>query len=105
MHMQIVNFHLDGLSHSEYAQACEEVFGPAFAQVEGLLSKIWLANAETNTYGGVYTWKDKASMLAFQQTDLFRSVLTNPNLSGLSSVDFSVLELPTRMTRGFALAA
>jgi hypothetical protein len=105
MHIQIVNFHLNGLSHDDYAKACEEVFGPAFTQVDGLLSKIWLANAETNTYGGVYTWNDKAAMLAFQQTDLFRSVLSNPNLSGLSSVDFSVLELPTRLTRGFARAA
>ena len=59
MHIQIVNFHLKGLSHNDYAKACEEVFGPAFTQVDGLLSKIWLANAETNTYGGIYTWKDR----------------------------------------------
>ncbi len=100
MHIQIINFNLSGLSQDQYEQACEKTFAAAFARVEGLLSKVWLANAETNTFGGVYTWRDKQAMLAFQQTELFKAVATNPQFANLNSRDFAVLEGPTRTTRG-----
>lgn len=101
MHIQIVNFNLVGLSEPDYVNACETIFAQAFQNVEGLLTKVWLKSSETNTYGGVYTWRNKAAMEAFQQTDLFRSVATNPQFANLSSRDFAVLEGPTRATRGF----
>ena len=54
MHIQIINFNLKDLSEEDYQAAGEEL-APAFADVPGLISKVWLANSETNTYGGVYT--------------------------------------------------
>ncbi|MFN0102663.1 MAG: YdhR family protein [Bryobacteraceae bacterium] len=102
MHIQIVNFNLHEMSDSDYAEACDTLFAPAFQNVEGLLAKVWLRNSRTNTYGGVYTWRDKAAMEAFQKTDLFVAVLTHPHLVNLTSRDFSVLENPTRITRGLA---
>jgi len=32
-----------------------------FATMPGLISKVWLADPATNTYGGVYTWRDRRS--------------------------------------------
>lgn len=55
MHIQIVNFNLKGVSEADYRALCDQL-APAFAVMPGLISKVWLADAATNTYGGVYTW-------------------------------------------------
>jgi heme-degrading monooxygenase HmoA len=104
MHIQIVSFNLREMSHADY-----EAFGakvaPAFAEVPGLLSKTWLADEASNTYGGVYFWASKAAMEDFFQTDLFRAVVNNPNLANLTSKDFVVLDTPGRATRSFGAMA
>ena len=99
MHIQIINFHLKGVSEADFRALCDEV-APAFAEVPGLTSKVWLANPSTNTYGGVYTWTSREEMEEFAKSDLFNAVATNPNLADISSLDFDVLEEPTRVTRG-----
>ena len=77
MHIQVVNFHLRDLSDADYRSACDG-WAPAFAAVPGLISKVWLADAATNTYGGIYTWTDRAAMEAFASSDLFKAVVGNP---------------------------
>lgn len=68
----------------------------------GLISKVWLANASTNTYGGVYTWEDREAMEQYRESELFSAVATNPHFAEVSSTDFGVLEGPTSVTRGLA---
>ena len=104
MHVQIINFQLNDIDEAAYRMLCDEL-APAFAALPGLLSKVWLADAATGTYGGVYLWQDRAAMEQFTRTDLFNAVATHPNLAGVSSRDFAVLEGPTRVTRGLAVAA
>lgn len=104
MHIQVVNFHLKDLREEEYLKVCDQL-ASAFAEIPGLISKVWLANQATNTYGGVYTWRDREAMFAFTKTDLFASVVSHPNLSDIKSTDFSVVEAPTRVTRGLATVA
>lgn len=99
MHIQIVTFQLRDITEAEYHASCDEA-APAFAAVPGLLSKVWLADAATGTYGGVYTWRDRRAMEEFARTELFNEVRTDPHLVGLTSRDFAVLEEPTRVTRG-----
>jgi len=99
MHIQIVNFKLEGLSDEDYRKAAVDLAAP-FAEVDGLLSKQWIANPETNTYGGVYYWRDRGAMESFAGTDLFKSVATHPNLAEITSTDFEILAEPTRITRG-----
>jgi heme-degrading monooxygenase HmoA len=101
MHIQIINFHLKELSEADYREVCDEL-APAFADVPGLVSKVWLANRAANTYGGVYTWASREAMEEFSKSELFTAVATNPNLANISSADFDVLEDPTRVTRGLA---
>lgn len=105
MHIMIVNFSLEGLSEAGYTRACEEQFAAAFQSVPGLVSKIWLRNTDTNTYGGVYVWENQEAMLAFQQTDLCRMVATYPHFTNLRITDFGILEAPTRATNGMFAAA
>jgi heme-degrading monooxygenase HmoA len=101
MHIQIINFHLRDVDEADYRALCDEV-APAFAQVPGLVSKVWLANPGRNSYGGVYTWVTREAMEEFAKSDLFETVATNANFADIASVDFEVLEDPTSVTRGLA---
>ncbi len=103
MHIQIINFGLEGISEEAYRQQVEAV-APAFADLPGLLSKTWLANEETNTYGGVYVWEDREAMEGYAETDIFQAMAANPYFKDLTVRDFDVLEGPTRITRGLAEA-
>ena len=69
MHILVINFNLKGISEEDYLGLIEPI-APAFAGLPGLISKTWLANAETNTYGGVYVWSDRRTMEAYKQTDI-----------------------------------
>jgi len=99
MHVQVVNFQLEGLSVRDYGTLCDDLT-PVFAGLPGLVAKIWLADPSANTFGGVYLWQDRKAMEDFKKTDLFRSVVSHPNLANLTSRDFAVMEGPTRATRG-----
>lgn len=103
MHAQIVNFRLKGVGEERYRRNAEAM-APAFAGLPGLISKTWLANPETNTYGGVYVWKDRRAMEAYTETDIYKGMLENPSFEDVTVVDFVVLEAPTRITRGLAIA-
>ena len=91
MHIQIVNFKLKGITRADYEALCEQV-APAVAALPGLISKVWLADERTNSYGGIYTWRDREAMEGFLKTELFRAVATNPNLADITSRDFDIQE-------------
>ena len=99
MHIQMINFQLSGVTEAEYVALCDEL-APAFAAVPGLVRKVWIANSETGTYGGVYVWRDRQAMEDFIKTELFESVEKHPALTNITSKDFGVLEGPTKVTRG-----
>ncbi|MBL8232360.1 MAG: YdhR family protein [Bryobacterales bacterium] len=102
MHIQIVTFELNGLTQAQYEHACETQFAPAFRDVPGLLTKVWLSDPAANTYGGVYTWRDREAFQAYLASPLYQAVATHPNLANMVSREFSILEQPTRETRGIA---
>ncbi len=99
MHIQIINFQLKGISGEDYSRQVEAI-ASAFANLPGLVSKTWLANSETNTYGGVYVWRDRQAMEDYTETDIYKGMTTNPNFDNVTVKDFAVLENPTRTTRG-----
>ena len=86
-HIQILNFNLKGINHDDFIEIADTM-APVFAEVPGLLSKIWLADQESNTYGGVYTWKDRQAMETFSKISLFNDVANNPNFANFTSKDF-----------------
>ncbi len=99
MHIQIINFNLKDISEEEYRNLCDQL-APTFADLPGLVSKAWLTDPASNTYGGVYVWRDREAMVDFTKTELFNAVATHPNLANITSKDFAVLEEPSRVTRG-----
>ena len=99
MHVLIVNFTLKGINEADYRGLVEPI-APAFAGLPGLISKTWLANAETNTYGGVYVWSDRGAMETYKETDIYKGMLANPHFENVTATDFAVVESATRVTRG-----
>jgi hypothetical protein len=103
MHVQIVNFQLDGITEEEYRTICDEL-APAVAQLPGLMAKAWLADSVSGTYGGVYLWENLKAMEEFQTSELFRTVAEHPHLTGITLRDFAVLEGPTQVTWRLGIA-
>ena len=99
MHIQIINFNLEGINRAEYEAVCDEL-AEAFASLPGLISKHWLADDKNNTYGGVYIWETRYAYEAYLNSELFAGVGANPALANIVSKDFDVIEAPTRVTRG-----
>ena len=73
MHIQIINFNLEGINRAEYEAVCDELT-EAFAALPGLVSKHWLADEKNNTYGGLYIWgspKTRSSSLSVFYFEVF----------------------------------
>jgi heme-degrading monooxygenase HmoA len=99
MHVQIITFGLNGISEEDYGKMAEAV-APTIAVMPGLVSKAWLADPETNTYGGAYIWQDREAMKAYAETDIYKGMATNPHFEGVTVKDFAVLENPTHIIGG-----
>ncbi len=93
----IINFNLNELPREQYEAVCGEL-AAIFAQVPGLISKQWLANEETNTYGGVYLFQDKQAMTDYKASELFAQIGANPALANVTATDFEILEGPSKVT-------
>lgn len=78
--VQIVQFESNKTREEVLAAADERK--PMFEAMDGLVQKYYLELEAPNHYGGVYIWKDKASMAAFLQSDLFKGI---PAAYGIAS--------------------
>ena len=97
MHILIINFNLNDITHAEYETVCAEV-APEFAAIPGLVSKMWLANEATNTYGGVYLFENEQAMHEYQASELFKSVAGNPAFVNASATPFEMMAGPSKVT-------
>ena len=98
MIIQVVNFNLNGLSDADYRSACDGL-APELADVPGLISKVWLADEASNTYGGVYTWANREAMEAFARSDFFKAFAANPSFANITATAYGILEGPSEVTR------
>jgi hypothetical protein len=99
MHLQVITFKLDGIDDAAY-QAHAKENAPAFAAVPGLHAKIWIANQQANTYGGIYMFDDIAAMRAYRGGKIFQGLQANPHMIDVTATDFTVLSGPTMVTGG-----
>tara|TARA_B110000438_G_scaffold297099_1_gene342922 strand:- start:743 stop:1045 length:303 start_codon:yes stop_codon:yes gene_type:complete len=98
MVIQVVNFNLEGIGHEDYLGAATEV-APAFNDVKGLQSKVWLSDKDNNVYGGVYTWDSHQSMEDYLNSEFYGEVLGNhPNFINITYKAYEVLDGPTNIT-------
>ena len=100
MQAQIITYQLTDISQEEYLKQMVEPDAPILANVNGLISKVWLVDEEKNTFGGFYLWETKAAMEAFMHSDLVAAVVSRPFVKNVSSVDYTVNETASKITRG-----
>ena len=98
MHALFVNFNVPGASMEDVVEMLEPL-APAFAEVPGLLAKIWLANGQDNRYGALYLWRDEAAAETFLASDLWKGVEAHPSLANFDIRPFAVVEDFTKMTQ------
>jgi hypothetical protein len=99
MYTRIVTFHLAGVSADEYLAVAQGAAG-SFAEWPGLISKLWLADEVSNTYGGIYVFESSAAATASRDTELFRTMVANPAFVDVTISEFDILTGPTETTGG-----
>jgi heme oxygenase len=71
----------------------------AFAEVDGLLAKIWITDPETATYGGIYLFRDRSALGTYLESDLFEHIREEPSFEGVSWRSYQVLDELTARTQ------
>jgi len=100
MQAQLITYQLTDISQAEYLKRMVEPDAPILAQVKGLISKVWLADIEANTFGGFYLWESKTAMEDFMNSDLVKAVVSRPFVKNVSSADYEVNQNASLITRG-----
>jgi hypothetical protein len=100
MQAQLITYQLKDISQAEYLKHMVEPDAPILAKVPGLISKLWLADEEKNTFGGFYLWVTKTAMEDFMHSDLVKAVVSRPFVTNVSSIDFEVNQKASVITRG-----
>jgi len=97
----LVNFKFKTL-RSELEKAFLKVaprFGPG-GDVKGLQWKIWLVNEAEKSAGGIYLFKDDASVETFLKGEIVAGLKKNPALSDIEAKVFDIAIEHTKITRG-----
>jgi|ERR1041385_7068962 hypothetical protein len=100
MQAQIITYQLHDISQADYLKQMVEPDALVLANVKGLISKVWLADKDNNSFGGFYLWESKTAMEEFMHSDLVKAVVSRPFVKNVSSVDYEVNEPASRTTRG-----
>jgi hypothetical protein len=82
----------------EFTTANEEE-APAFADVDGLLAKIWIADPDSYTYGGIKLFRDSAAVDRYLESDIFKSIVEDPSVEDATYRRYQVIESLTAKTQ------
>src|ERR1051325_11428028 len=99
MQAQIITYQLKDISQAEYLKQMVEPDAPLIANVKGLISKVWLADQEKNSYGGFYLWESKSAMEDFMHSDMVKAVVSRPFVKNVSAVDWEGNKQASIITR------
>ncbi len=101
MHILIVRFNLEGLSHDDFIASTDDA-AQHWAAIPGLISKHWISNESTNTYGGVYLFESKTDLDAYKESDLCAQLLATPNFVNFEVTDYELIENASCITRAIS---
>jgi len=99
MDFLIVNFKFEGAAREAWEQRATEL-APRFAAMPDLLSKVWLADVESDTYGAAYLWRDRASLDAYLAGAAFAALPEIPGVHSIETRTFAALDTPTLISGG-----
>ena len=92
MRIRIVTFGLNIPAEAYLAHAVH--IAPEFTAWPGLLSKWWLGDTASGTFGGVYLFASTHDADRSRETDLFQGMFANPALK-----DVAVQDIPADQVR------
>ena len=87
------------VTSKEYEEAVSPL-AEKFAEVPGLIWKIWIINEAESEAGGIYFFKDEVSLKTLLESDLAAGVINHPALSDFSVKTFGIMNEVTAVTRG-----
>jgi hypothetical protein len=73
---------------------------PNFAAIPGCFEKTWLIDPKARTAGGVYKFRDRASLDAYLASELWKGVQSTPQFTNLQTEVHGVMEAATAITHG-----
>ena len=91
--MLVTNYNYN-VSREEYENMTSQL-GQAFADVPGLIWKIWVIDEEKKEAGAVYLFENDEALQTFKGSALVASVLSHP---ALSNFDFKEREILTEVS-------
>ena len=95
----VITFALNDLADADYRQLAEAL-APQFLQVPGLMSKTWLADEVSNTYGGIYDFEDAAAHQRYLASEIVMGMKANPAFAEVRIRPFGTIEAATAITGG-----
>lgn len=94
-------FSLDGISEDEYLRYAEEI-APRFAEIDGLISKVWLTDPATGRFGALYLYESRDAVAAFLSSDFGQEQARTPFCRDIVVQELQVLPGPSKVTRALA---
>jgi hypothetical protein len=73
---------------------------PQFANLPGLIWKVWLMNEAESIAGGIYLFDSETSAQAYLAGPIVAGLKTNPAIGNIDAKLFDVMEEHTLITRG-----
>ncbi|MCG3675268.1 YdhR family protein [Aliarcobacter butzleri] len=99
MYITYVTFNLSGIDENAYSEAVKSL-ASSYAQVPGLISKIWIKQSNSGTYGGMYFWSSKKDYENYLKSELYKTVSNHPNLVNFNTVCYEDMPEGTSITAG-----
>jgi len=93
-----INFKIT-TSVKDYATMAAPLADP-IAKTPGLEWKVWIFNEQNHEAGGLYLFRDEASVNAYVQGDIVANLKKQPTIKDISAKIFDIDEKLTHMTRG-----
>jgi hypothetical protein len=100
-HAQLITYKVSA-TFAHYDEQMVQPDSAVFAEMDGLISKTWLADWENNLFGGFYTWSSKQAMTEFMASEMVATVLARRFLSDVHSSDWPINEVPSKANRGIS---
>jgi len=102
MRVLTVKYELSDMSLEAHAQlgiAVVDNFAPG--KIKGLISKTFIGSLEKGIFGGVYYFKDKTSVDGYLESELWKGIVSHPNLVNFKTERYSVAAI-SEVSNGFA---
>lgn len=79
--------------------SANEAAAAAFADVDGLPAKIWIADPASNTYGGMKLFRGSPAVDSYLESGIFKSIVDDPSIEDATYRSYEVIESLTANTQ------